>query len=302
MPAETFHAGEYAVQARAGVRALASRVGGSIRSTMPPLARAFLEDRRSVVLGALDARGRPWASLVSGPLGFVRTTDERTLRLASTLPPGDPLEDGLRPGALAGILALDAATRRRLRLNGRIASADAHGIVIAADQVYSNCPKYIQRREDDTTGEPFRSAPARRSPELSERQRAWVRAADTFFIVSANPGEGVDASHRGGMPGFVRVEGRRLVWPDYAGNAMFNTLGNIEVYPHAGLLVPDYATGATLHLTGRAALDWTPAHRSQFPGAERLVTLDVEEVVELAANLPSRMTLREYSPFNPREE
>ncbi len=114
-------------------------------------------------------------------------------------------------------------------------------------------------------------ARARRAPGLAEAQRAWIRRADTFFIATSHPEAGADASHRGGMPGFVRVEGDRLVWPDYAGNAMFNTLGNIALHPRAGLVFPDFEAGATLQLTGRAAVDWDRDRAGSFPGAERLV-------------------------------
>jgi uncharacterized protein len=81
---------------------------------------------------------------------------------------------------------------------------------------------------------------------------------------------------------------------------MFNTLGNIDAWPRAGLLVPDFDTGGTLHVTGRAAIDWDESHAAAVDGAERLVTLDVESVVEFAATLPVRLRLREYSPANPR--
>ena len=194
-----------------------------------------------------------------------------------------------------------------MRVNGRLTVDGADGaLLIHADQVYANCPKYIQRRlpvapaDASTTSAP---PVAWRGTALTEAQREWLRRADTFFVATSNPGEGADASHRGGMPGFVRVEataaGDRLTWPDYAGNAMFNTLGNIAAHPRAGIVVPDFATGATLQLTGRAAVDWDPAHAVAAAGAERLVTLDVEAVVEIRGALPFRLGRPEYSPFNP---
>jgi uncharacterized protein len=299
MTADPFHAGERAVQTRAGVRDLAERVGRSIRETLPPVAQAFLDDLRWVIVGGLDRRDRPWASVLAGPRGFAHPIDDRTLRLASRPAPGDPLDAALTPGALVGVLAIDLATRRRLRVNGRITAQNAADVVIAVDQAFSNCPKHIQRRED-TAGDAPAIGSASRSPALSDRQRAWLRATDTFFIATAVPGEGVDASHRGGMPGFVQVERNLIVWPDYSGNALFNTLGNIETYPRAGLLVPDFETGDALLVTGRAAIDWAIAHAAPIAGAERLVTLEVDEVTELPGAFPARMRLREYSPVNPR--
>jgi uncharacterized protein len=300
MANDVFHAGERAVQERAGMRDMADRVGRSIRPVLPPIAQAFLDDRRWLVVGAVDAADRPWASILAGPRGFVRATDDRTVRIASAPRPGDPLDAALHQGAAVGLIAIDLATRRRLRLNGHVSARVPGAIVVVADQAYSNCPKYIQRREEDGVVVPAVETPPVRSNDLSERQRRWLRAADSFFIATAAPGVGVDASHRGGMPGFLTVEGRRITWPDYPGNALFNTLGNIEAWPYAGLVVPDFETGATLHVTGRAAIDWDPTRAAAAPGAERLVTLDVEAVVEMPAGFPERLHLREYSPANPR--
>lgn len=288
------------MQRLAGVTELAGRVGRSIRRDLPPSARVFLDERRWIVIGALDAAARPWPAIRSGPPGFTHAIDERTVRIEASTPVGDPLADDLLgPGALVGLLALDPATRRRLRFNGRVVAHDRSGLVLEADQVFSNCPKYIQGRDEQPAdaAAPTTSALA---ATLSDPQRDRLRAADTFFIVSSRPGEGVDASHRGGMPGFVHVDGNRLVWPDYGGNAMFNTLGNMHTHPFAGLLVPDFERGGALILSGRAAIDWNPEHASRLAGAERVVTLDVDRVVEQAGVVPTRSQLREYSPFNPR--
>jgi len=273
-----FHSGELAVQERAGVRERAARIGGSIHPELPEPARAFLEQRRFVVLATADAEGRPWASVLSGPAGFARPAGPRTLRLEAAPRPGDPLADRI-DGDLVGLLAIDLATRRRMRVNGRMVRAGG-AFLIEADQVYSNCPKYIHPRDAELSPDAGTAA-VRRSNGLTEAQRAWIRRADTFFIATVNPGEGADASHRGGAPGFVAVAGDRLVWPDYAGNMMYNTLGNIAAYPRAGLLVPDFVTGAMLLLTGRAGIDWDTGRAASVPGAQRLVELDVEEAVEL---------------------
>jgi predicted pyridoxine 5'-phosphate oxidase superfamily flavin-nucleotide-binding protein len=293
-----FHAGELAVQERAGVRERAARVGGSIHGAVPPAAMAFLQQRRFVVLATAEPEGRPWASILTGSPGFATAPDPSEVRIDAAPLPGDPLVDNLRTGAFAGLLAIDLATRRRMRVNGRVEYAPDRPISIHVDQVYSNCPKYIQRRAAEEGRPPEAPRIARRAESLTEEQRAWIRRADSFFIATLHPDAGADASHRGGMPGFVSVEGDRLVWPDYAGNLMYNTLGNIAVHPRAGLVVPDFETGAVLQLTGRAAIDWDPIRTAEMPGAERLVELVVEEIVEIAGVLPSASVL-DYSPFNP---
>lgn len=296
--AHGFHSGELAVQRRAGVLDGAARVGGSIRREIPPAAQAFLEQRRWVVLATVAPGGRPWASILTGQPGFASSPTPGTVRLDAAPLPGSPLAESLGHAPFAGLLAMDLATRRRMRINGRLEGGAASPITILVDQAYSNCPKYIQRRPLEGGAAPAPSLLRRRAEALDDRQRAWIRRADTFFIATTHPGEGADASHRGGLPGFVQVEGERLVWPDYAGNMMFNTLGNLAVYPRAGLAFPDFGSGAVLHVTGRAAILWEPPQVSGVPGAERLVTLDVEEVVELEGVLPPAAEV-DYSPFNP---
>lgn len=293
-----FHPGELAVQQRAGVQQTAGRVAGSIRDQIPDSAAAFLMERRFVVLAALGSDGRPWASILTGAPGFASAPDSRTVRLGTSLSDGDPLAGALEAGGLVGLLALDPSKRRRMRVNGRLMPAE-RGLEIRVDQVYSNCPKYIQRRSGEDAAAPTVPRVISRAAALTEAQRDWIRRADTFFIASVAPGQGADASHRGGMPGFVLVRENRLVWPDYAGNSLFNTLGNIAAYPRAGLAIPDFESGGLLQLTGRAEIDWDPAHAAAVPGAERLVALEVEEVVELAAALPPALRLLEYSPVNP---
>jgi hypothetical protein len=279
-----FHPGELAVQARAGVGERAARVGGSIHREIPPAARAFLEERRYVVLGTADEAGWPWASVLSGPRGFAGAPDARTVRLDAAPLPGDPLERALDAGGPVGLLAIDSPSRRRMRVNGRLSRAADGAVLIEAAQVYSNCPRYIRPREAELAA-PAAPESITQSGGMTEAQREWVRRADTFFIATVNPGEGADASHRGGAPGFVEVRGNRLAWPDYAGNMMYNTLGNIAAYPRAGVLFPDWETGAMLLLTGRAAIDWDAGRAAAVPGAQRLVELRVERVRETAGRV-----------------
>jgi hypothetical protein len=316
--ADVFHAGELEVQQRAGVERMASRIGGSIHTGIPRAAEEFLAQRLWVVLATTDARGRPWASVLSGSPGFVRVlhrgnggtstpafsappASPALVRLEAAPSPSDPLATNLATTEFVGLLAIDLATRRRMRLNARLEPDASGGILLRADQVYSNCPKYIQRRVESGGASRQDAVEVHRASALSGAQRQWVAAADTFFIATVNPGEGADASHRGGAPGFVRVEGDRLIWPDYPGNMMFNTLGNIAAYPRAGLLFPDFGTGSALQVTGRASIDWDSARAADVPGAERLVELIVEEVVEVRGALPGRLELVEYSPHLPAQ-
>jgi predicted pyridoxine 5'-phosphate oxidase superfamily flavin-nucleotide-binding protein len=275
----------------------AAKVGGSIHNAVPPAAGAFLEQRGFVVLATADPDGRPWASVLTGPPGFTSAPHPLEVRIRASPVPGDPLGENVETSRFAGLLAIDLATRRRMRVNGALERGPDGEIVIHVEQVYSNCPKYIQRRTVERE-EPVGTARlVRHTGLLSEEQRAWLRRADTFFIATLNPEEGADASHRGGLPGFIEVEGDRLIWPDYAGNMMYNTLGNIALYSRAGLLAPDFSSGSVLQLTGRAGILWSGG---DVPGAERRVELEVEDVVEIAGVLPPAEAV-EYSPFNPRQ-
>lgn len=306
-----FHAGELAVQARAGVLAAARRVGGIIDPELHPRAAPFLAGQRLAVLGAADADGHVWASALAGEPGFLSAPGARTLRIAASPGAGDPLAVALGAGKPldAGVLVIDLETRRRLRVNG-LAEPSGGGVVLHVRETYWNCPKYIQLR---AAVPPLSAASAGsgagddgtvRSAGLTDGQRAWIAAADTFFIATANPAGGADASHRGGEPGFV-VPSRGddgedvLLFPDYSGNTMFNTLGNLAVSPAAGLLFIDFERGATLQLTGFAEVLWEPRDYAAFPGAERAVRFRVAQVVERARAVTPRWHLVEPSPFNP---
>ena len=307
MPLDAFHAyheGERRVQERAGVREMAARIRRSIHPEIPDRAANFLAVRHRLVVATVDAAGRPWVTLLTGRPGFVGAPDPHTLRIEAFGESRDPAAAGLEPGNPIGTLAIDFAKRHRSRVNGIVRSAADGVVLVDVDEAYANCPKYIQRRpEPDGTGERRNGAGPGPSPRvatsLNAAQLELIHRADTFFIGTAAPGIGADASHRGGNPGFVRATGRRIVWPDYAGNSMFNTLGNIASYPRAGLLFVDFDAGTTVQVTGGAEIDWSPERAAEFPGAERLVRLDVERVVQLERRLPGPWKVVEYSPFNP---
>jgi len=284
---EVFHAGELEIQRRAGVSEDAAAVGGIIGSAISPAAARFLARQRLAVASTVDPQGRVWASLIAGPLGFLGA-EPGLVRIARLPPPGDPLLDNLAGGGPLGLLVIDPRTRQRMRFNGNAVRVPG-GIDLRVAQAYGNCPKYIQLR-DAEHDEPTEAAEPVVTRALGEPQRRWIANADTFFIASLHPEAGADASHRGGMPGFVTVNApTRLSFPDYPGNAMFNTLGNLAVNPKAGLLFVDFTSGDVLQLTGRARVE-----------ADFSVVFDVDEARETPAASPLRYRLLEYSPVSPR--
>ncbi len=161
-------------------------------------------------------------------------------------------------------------------------------------QSFGNCPQHIRARRY-TQVEKTNPGPVQSGSVLTTSQRDLIRNADTFFIATGyrgsgeNAGYGMDASHRGGATGFVEILSKtKLQFPDYPGNNYYNTLGNIIQDPRAGMLFVDFASGSLLQLTGRATIDATADRLANHPGARRLVTLDIDEVVEL----PSALRLR----------
>jgi uncharacterized protein len=296
-----YHAGELSVQRQAGVEEQAHRIGQGIKATIPVAAQAFLQQQPMLLVGSIDTGGQLWASLLTNSPGFLMPIDERTLCIAATPVFGDPLRANLHDQAEVGLLAIDLANRRRMRLNGQVECLGDGGFAVHARQVYANCPKYIQARTLETITTGVRGpGRIRRSDRLSAEQQAWVARSDTVFIASAHPEGGADISHRGGNLGFVRVvDARTLLIPDYAGNTMFQTLGNLQANPQAGLLLIDFASGATLQMAGTTRIIWDAERVAGFAGAERLVEVTVAEVVEIADAHPFRSHTVEYSSFNP---
>ncbi|WP_175797143.1 pyridoxamine 5'-phosphate oxidase family protein [Burkholderia ambifaria] len=300
-----FHAGELAVQQRAGVTEAAGAAGRrGIRRFMPDQHRAFFAQLPFFVLGGVDAHGQPWATLRVGMPGFVTAPDARTLHIDGDTLPGDPLAGAWQSGAPLGGLGIEFDTRRRNRVNGVVRAVDGGALTIAVEQSFGNCAKYIQgrkptfgAREGDASGE------ADVSDRLSDADRALLAQADTFFVASANTSadagaaRGADVSHRGGMPGFVRVDDAcTLTTPDFSGNRFFNTLGNLQHDPRAGLLFIDFDSGDVLYVAARAEIVWDGPLVASFDGAQRVVRFHVREVRRTRGALPFRWSVPERAP------
>ncbi len=258
---EPYHDGERTVQQLAGEADMARRTGTVIADSILPRAIPFVADQLFVVLSSIDVHGDVWASLLLGQRGFM-TAEARALTIDRThtvAQPDDPLWENLARDARVGGLVIDLTNRRRLRINGTVSALDADQLRIAVLESYPNCPKYIQRRHHSGSWS-LDAQPARMHSNgiaLGFSQQRLIESADTFFVASAHAQGGLDASHRGGQPGFVNVvDEATLRIPDYTGNSMFNTLGNIAAYPQAGLVFYDFQRGRFLQLTGRALIRW----------------------------------------------
>jgi predicted pyridoxine 5'-phosphate oxidase superfamily flavin-nucleotide-binding protein len=256
-----FHSGEVELQRAAGSAERLARVGSQvIRDHMPEQHRELFRLLPFVVVGSIDERGQPVASLLAGHPGFVTSPDARSLQITAPLPLGDPLADNLKPGAPLALLGIQPHTRRRNRANGRVARRDGTAFSLDVRQSFGNCPKYITPRELAYAG-PLATQAPRVDDHLASAQRALLERADTFFIASAHPdatrsddaARGLDVSHRGGPPGFIHfIDTHRFIIPDFRGNDFYDTLGNVRLLPRAGLLFIDLESGDLLTLEARA--------------------------------------------------
>ncbi|HEY9783463.1 MAG TPA: pyridoxamine 5'-phosphate oxidase family protein [Leptolyngbyaceae cyanobacterium] len=295
-----YHAGELAVQTRAGVQVEASRLSKMIGSSIQPVVQDFLSSQQMAIASTVAKDGQVWASLLTGKRSFVQAISAQTVRIDAIPVHGDPLRENLMLQDDIGILVIDLATRRRVRINGKAKLNPDGNIYVHTKQVYFNCPKYIQLRGLDTDTAESQTLSHQHTKTLTSEQQQWIVQTDTFFIGSYHPEGGADASHRGGYPGFVQVvSDRSLVFPDYAGNNMFNTLGNISVNPQIGLLFVNFERGSTLQLTGRANIVWDAERVAEIVGAERLVEFQIDQVLEIINAGPLRWRFGEYSPYNP---
>ena len=308
-----WHRGERELQSRVGKRELMERVGERVlRTFLPEQHREFFAQLPFVVFGSVDVDGFPWASLLCGSPGFVRSPTATRLQVGAHPVDGDPLHAALVPGAAVGMLGIEVPTRRRNRVNGRVASVAANGFEFAVEQSFGNCPRYINARsltpvsESDVPviGTQASAAAVTTFTAFDEATRNLLACADTFFVasVASERGgiEGVDVSHRGGHPGFFRVEGHTLTIPDYAGNAFFNTLGNFLVNPKAGLLFVDFERGDLIAVTGSVELLWDEhCEVKTFAAAERAWRFTLKSGVRLSGAWPFRSTITEMSPDSP---
>ncbi|MET0069760.1 MAG: pyridoxamine 5'-phosphate oxidase family protein [Candidatus Thiodiazotropha sp.] len=301
-----YHEGERQVQDQVGVSGEAQMLAGAIQDNIPVAATQFVEQQTMAVFASLDNKGRVWASILFGNPGFLHLEDTRTLRLqrrASYSAPGDPLWTNLETNPQIGMLLIELISRRRLRVNGMVRSSAKGDYLLDVQRSYANCPKYIQRRSFEII-EIARSAHLQdwyEGEQLNPAQQSWIAKADTFYVASAHPQQGADASHRGGLPGFVKVlSPTRLRIPDFVGNNMFNTLGNFQSYPSAGLLFIDFEGETILQLSGRPRLLLDLSDENgETGGTDRFWEFDLE--VWRESRLQSRLEWRflDYSPHIP---
>ena len=300
-----FHEGELLVQQRAGEIVKGEQNGKIITDSITQGAFEFIEQQQMVILGSVDEEQNVWASILLGHPGFVRVVDSQTVEIdleRAFIDKSDRLWTNIDRENRIGMLTIDLASRRRLRINGAIVLITPDKLRVQVLESYPNCPKYIQRRQLslNTDAKPRQSGKLQSGQILTPEQEELIRSADTFFVASFHSSRGVDVSHRGGNPGFIRVINRQsLRTPDYIGNGMFNTLGNLAINPHAGLVFIDFDRSRTLQLIGRANILWDIEDLEYKSETKHYWDFKIDRWLETDLPVTFDCEFLDYSPYNP---
>ncbi|KAF5669012.1 FAD-binding protein [Fusarium heterosporum] len=325
MPSATseWHEGELAMQQQL-------KVPKRGNPTFPGLAAHYgvrVMQSPLVALGTLDSEGRPWTTIWGGEPGFARPMAEGVLAFNSSVDTRhDPVfralwdgisDEGVQQGAInrpnggdgkgmAG-LSIDLETRDRVKLVGKMiagATVDEGKTVqmaMAVTESLGNCPKYLNKKNII----PNTMKPELVSDKLPLPQEALdlIAAADMFFLSSTN-GLTMDTNHRGGSPGFIRVinnqgNGLELIYPEFSGNRLYQTLGNVKVNPLVGLIIPDYNSADALYLTGSASILAGEEASAHLARTKLAVKISISAAKFVKSGLPFRGSKGEYSPYNP---
>jgi ferredoxin-NADP reductase/predicted pyridoxine 5'-phosphate oxidase superfamily flavin-nucleotide-binding protein len=310
-----FHAGEQVIQTRMGVRDQMERFGRRvIRDHMPLQHRDFYQQLPFLFVGHADTEGWPWASIlfnkalpqgkVTHNSGFITSKHDKSLEIHTQPVKGDPLGESLNKNTRLGLLGIELTTRRRNRLAAHITEATNKSLSLRVDQAFGNCPQYIQVRElESVDAKTLKTISVEEFTQFDKRAQDLIQNSDTFFVASYvdngtdAASEGADVSHRGGKPGFIRIDNENtLTIPDYLGNNHFNTFGNFIENDKAGLLFVDFETGHILTLTGTVEILWDSPDVKYFSGAQRLWQFHIKKGRWINNALPFRWKLNEYSP------
>ena len=138
---------------------------------------------------------------------------------------------------------------------------------------------------------------------FTEKDRAFIERCSMFFIATADAHGQPDCSFKGGLPGFVHVvDDRTLAIPDYDGNGMYRTWGNVVVNPHVGLLFLDFERPKRLRVNGTATVGEHDPLRAEFPGAVFTVRVTATTIFPNCPRYIRTMQIVEHSVHPPRPD
>lgn len=291
---------------------------------LSPRAAYVLNEAPLLALGAVDEQGRPWTTIWGGKHGFAGPVGESVIGINSTVDGeydpvleallGDTSEDKVveykKKGPIMAGLSINLEIRKRVKLYGsmKVGRVDWKGsspraqLLMDIEGSIMNCPKYLNEKY---------IVPATPTPKLLSNSLqlppeavTLVEKADLFFISSSHGTEDMDTNHRGGPTGFVRIlsndaTGAVIVYPEYSGNRLYQTLGNLQETPLAGLVFPDFDTGDVLYMTGKTNILVGEDASSILPRCKLAVQITVTSARFVEKGLPFRGIAGEPSPYNP---
>ncbi|MCJ1351039.1 MAG: hypothetical protein MMC33_001021 [Icmadophila ericetorum] len=300
---------------------------------LTPQAAFSLQNYPLLAIGTLDALQRPWTTIWGGEPGFARPLSSSIVGIKTLVDPRfDPVVEALvggrqdgevvkeeGQGRLFAGLTIDLMKRKRVKLGGRMV-AGALGqikshpwkenakiaqvqLVFNIQESLGNCPKYLNKKEITASlPEPVLISD---SLPLPNEAIKLLDKADMFFVSSSDHEFSMDTNHRGGPPGFVRVlengaSGVTLVYPEYSGNRLYQTLGNLQTTPKAGFVIPDFDTGDVLYITGDTSIHIGSKAASLLPHSNVVIEIKATGARFVQRGLPFRGKLAERSPYNPR--
>ena len=139
--------------------------------------------------------------------------------------------------------------------------------------------------------------------EFTAEDRAYLERCPMVFVATADAQGRPDCSYKGGLPGFIRVlDERTLAFPDYDGNGMYRTWGNVVVNPHVGLLFPDFEQSMRIRINGTARVVERDPLRDEFPGSVFIVRVAATLIFPNCPRYLHKMKLVEYSAYAPRPD
>ncbi|KAK1498568.1 oxidoreductase FAD-binding domain-containing protein [Colletotrichum tamarilloi] len=322
--------------------------GGEAGNVARPIAEDVL-GLRSVV----DVVDDPVFKALWGVEREVDEDHQQQQHLQEVIQPGR----GPGGGKLVSGLAIDLTTRDRVKFGGRMVAGavtvPSDGIAAAEDRSSSfssevqiavhveeslgNCPKYLNKKDVIPRASLVKGRVERELP-LSEEAVKVVRGADMLFLTSGHEeggddggsGSSMDTNHRGGSRGFVRVArndegGVEIMYPEFSGNRLYQTLGNLKLNPLVGIAIPDFETSDVLYvsitqflpgltwnledyeantwrwakLTGSASILVGQDAAAYLPRTKLAVKITVSAAVFVQSGLPFSGTPLEPSPYNP---
>jgi predicted pyridoxine 5'-phosphate oxidase superfamily flavin-nucleotide-binding protein len=156
--------------------------------------------------------------------------------------------------------------------------------------------RFDTRRLADRIDERFVQSPA-----IGADDRAFIERMDMFFLATADEEGRPQCSYKGGDAGFVKVlDEHTVAFPNYDGNGMYLSMGNVLVNPHVGLLFIDFRAQRRMRVNGTASINRSDALLASYPEAQFVVRVSATEIFPNCPRYIHKMELVERSKFVPR--